>query len=166
MGMYTEFRVEYNLRADTPQRVLDALLWLLFPDLRNRATWTECPAHLRDTHRFWSLGRYHQIGEHYNAPTCWDRKLWPKHNSLDVEGQTWTQLDRKEDGTWFVVASSNCKNYDSQIEEFCLWINQFNIDPVPHYVGLMQHEANEDERHSLLLSNGERFYRVRQEQIK
>ena len=148
--MYTEFRGEFHLRADTPDNALKALNWLLVDD---REKYFDCP--YKDDHDFWNLERYHQIGRNYESPCHWDGRTWP-NNSIDTEGQSWNEIEKNPDGTWHVVASADCKNYDSQIEIFCKWVNQFAVNPVRHQVGVIRYE--EYYSNGILWSDGEIEY--------
>lgn len=150
MGIYTEFRSEFFLRADTPERAIKAIRWLtgLLEDLGE--DWTKCP--FKDDHKFFTLDRHHQIGSHYSSPPNWDGNTWDD-TSLQVAGQSWTRCERRPDGTWAVVVSASCKNYDRQIEEFHRWISQFLINQTKHVVGVYLYE--EDHSPSPIYSDGE-----------
>lgn len=134
--MYSKMRVEYTLRPDTPELAIKALQWLLFAKDRGEH-WLVCP--FKDGHEFWQKERHHQIGCDYDGCSKPSSDVWD-NCSLDCEDLSWNSMVQNTDGTWSIVASSSCKNYDQQMQLFCSWIFQFSVRQDVHIVGRFKHE--------------------------
>ena len=138
-------RAEFNLSSDTPESIIKPLKWLLFPENREGA-WNVCP--FADDNYFFTLGRHHQIGENYCGSRDW--------NDDDYINGSWCELRKCENGTWHIVASSECKNYDMQFQYFLKWLDPYIIGSDTMVLGQIMHE----EKYTVgtLYRNGEYKY--------
>ena len=156
MGHYTKFRGELTLKPDTPIYVIDGLRWLLF---RNKnvpdSEYWNYDYKGPDGKDFWSLPRATHIGCNFvTSHSEWDRLTWPDEDYEEFD-KSWAELKQLDSGEWFVVASSYCKNYESQIEEFCKWLQPYRVDTSIAHIGYVHCDSGEP---SPIYSDGSRHY--------
>ncbi len=123
MGMYTEFHYNVELKSSTRQEVLDVLQYML--GYETPPTQPALPDHpLFQT-------------------TRWAIML--RMSSAYFPALTRSDLIRAEfSDNWILSVRCNLKNYDSEIEKFCAWIDPYVDAFEGDFLGFSRYEESED----------------------
>lgn len=155
MGMYTQFRGEWKLKSDLNDSVIQALSWVTCIKPRQEESYFHYPqaSELFDDSGFWQSERYSHLGLDFNGSKAEGVK-WSS-TPLNVGGLSFNEFYfNSEKGYYHLVVSCDCKNYDSQIEKFVKWINQFEINKEYKQIGVVWYEENDT--HKSMYNDGVR----------
>lgn len=125
MGMYTEVFFRSQLRADVPEDVVNALLYLTGQITEENAL----AAYPLPDHPFFQKTRWRMVG-------CGSSAYFPR-----TENQV---MQDTYDGTWSVFILANLKDYSNEIESFFDWVQPYCSETEGQFLGYELYEENDE----------------------
>jgi hypothetical protein len=125
MGMYTELVCAFELKEETPDKIIDIINFMCDDD----------------------YGLYTDLPEHELFETTrW--KFMLRSDSYYFEGSTNSTIEHDSlVGGYYVTIRCNLKNYDNEIEKFIDWISEYiRKDDYfrKQFIGYKRYEENDD----------------------
>lgn len=140
MGMYTHLSLNVNLQKDTPQEIIDTLLYLSYQtDI--------CP--INEKHKLYGIERIRMV-------MCGD--------SYSFDGNTHYDFRFGEiSEEWELTISSNIKNYDETYQKFLEYIQPYITDDWQDkkFLGFMRYEEAQNPTLIYNTENGIEYIEVK-----
>jgi hypothetical protein len=126
MGMYTEIKVECDVRADG--NALTALR-IMFDPTYNPSDTVKSSVAFNLHNRFFTCPRWTQIGN---------------MSSAYFDTPCKSSIVAADDGVWRIRSVSNLKNYDGEIDKFFDWLRPLVVGEPGQVIGHQQYETEDE----------------------